>query len=61
MDRLEVVKEKKKIPKLTGLVYVGQGSSLHDIPARNLTKEEIEYLGLNSRDLIKSGLYKKEK
>jgi len=43
------------------LKYVGRGAFLIGVPARDLTDEEIEQLGLDKKALIKSGLYKEDK
>lgn len=37
------------------LKYIGNGSYLPDVPARDLTKEEAEYHGIGR--LVDSGLY----
>ena len=38
------------------LIYIGDGSALHDVPARNLTQEEAEKFGIDF--LLASKLYK---
>jgi len=38
------------------LLYVGNGASLHDVPQRDLSKEEAEKIGVDF--LVSSGLYK---
>ena len=43
------------------LEYVGQGAWLPGVPARDLTAEEVEGLGLDAKALVKSGLYKEVK
>ena len=43
------------------LKYVGKGAFLIGVPARDLTDEEIEKLGLDKKALIKSGLYEEDK
>lgn len=40
------------------LKYVGNGSFLPDVPARDLSDEEARKFG--EEDLLKSGLYKRE-
>lgn len=42
------------------LKYVGGGAFLIGVPARDLTDEEIEELGLDRKILIESGLYEEE-
>lgn len=41
------------------LIYVGGGSWLPDVPARDLTDEEVEHL--DKTFLLRSGLYVEEK
>jgi hypothetical protein len=41
----------------TYLKYIGQGASLPGVPARNLTRDEVDQLDENK--LIQSGLYVK--
>ena len=43
------------------LKYVGKGNYLIGVPARDLSDEEVEKLGLDKKVLIKSGLYIEEK
>ena len=38
------------------LIYIGNGDWLADVPARDLTKEEVEQYG--KKRLLDSGLYK---
>ena len=38
------------------LTYVGNGASLHDVPQRDLSKEEADRFGVDN--LVSSGLYK---
>lgn len=38
------------------LIYVGNGESVHGVPARDLTEEEVSIHG--QKRLIESGLYK---
>jgi hypothetical protein len=38
------------------LIYVGDGTALLDVPARNLSKDEAERYGI--KILLSSGLYK---
>lgn len=42
------------------LIYVGKGAAIPDIPARDLTDEEVEQFR-GERWLIKTGLYQKPK
>ena len=37
------------------LIYIGDGSALHDVPAHNLTRSEAEKLGVEA--LLASKLY----
>ena len=39
------------------LKYTGDGAALLDVPARDLTDEEIKTLKLNEATLLASGLY----
>lgn len=39
------------------LTYVGKGGFILGVPSRDLSKEEIEKLALNERDLVESGLW----
>ena len=39
--------------------YIGDGAALIGVPARDLTDEEAKQYG--ERELVKSGLYRKEK
>lgn len=45
---------------MTTLVYIGNGAAFIGVPARNLTKAEIETLpdGITLERLLDSGLYK---
>ena len=40
------------------LIYVGRGAAIPDIPARDLTDEEVERCG-GEQKLVKTGLYRK--
>lgn len=46
---------------MTTLIYIGRGAALIGVPARNLTKAEIEALpdGFTLEILLGSGLYKR--
>lgn len=39
------------------LIYVGNGSYLLNVPARDLTGDELEQLGLVVSDLLRSKIY----
>lgn len=43
------------------LKYIGNGQYLKDVPARDLTLEEIAAMGISADELIASGLYEEEK
>ena len=43
------------------LKYIGNGSFLPDVPARDLTEKEIKDRGLDKKVLIASGLYHESK
>jgi hypothetical protein len=52
---------KKHTPPLTGgLRYVGDGSGLDNIPARDLSHEEVQALIDRIDELLRSGLYQPE-
>lgn len=38
-----------------GLIYVGKGAFLENVPARDLSADEVEHFGRDA--LLKSGLY----
>lgn len=40
------------------LIYIGNGAAIPDIPARDLSDEEVEQFGGEQR-LVKTGLYRK--
>ena len=40
---------------MNGLTYIGKGAFLPDVPARDLTAEEVSQFGKDT--LLKSGLY----
>ncbi len=40
----------------TRLLYIGDGTALHDVPARDLNEDEAAYYGVDR--LLSSGLYK---
>lgn len=42
------------------LKYIGDGSWLPGVPARDLTEDEIKQFGASTEALIKSGLYVKD-
>lgn len=44
---------------MIALIYTGGGAYLPNVPAKDLTDEDIERLGLDEKELLGSGLYKK--
>jgi hypothetical protein len=40
------------------LIYIGNGSFKPNVPARDLTAEDLKDLPMSREELIKSGLYK---
>lgn len=43
---------------MNGLTYIGNGAFLANVPARDLSAEELKTLPMSREELINSGLYK---
>lgn len=43
---------------MNGLRYIGQGSYLVGVPARDLAEDDLRELSYTRRELLRSGLYR---